>query len=362
MPTLKKHAVDGFPAIKSLEPNKPLWWIKLTNWEFWPFSVFYFPIYFYYLWLAVKSRSLFFFSSSNPGIEYGGMLGESKIKIFDKIIARYKPYTQFFKQDTGLEKLIECMGTNGLTFPVILKPDVGERGWMVKKIDDQAQMTEYLEAIKVPFLLQEFIEWPIEIGVFYVRLPFEESGKVTSINLKKMLSVKGDGESTVEELLLSQPRAVIAFNEIKKTSGHLFDFIPSLEEEVEVVPIGNHCRGTTFINGNHLINERIHQVFDKAAKSYPGFYFGRFDIRSESIEALEMGEFKIMELNGCGAEPGHIYHPGYPLFAAYKSLIYHLDCMYQIAKWNNNNGSSYMTFNEGMALIKFVRNYNHTKD
>lgn len=339
----------------------PIWWIKLTHWEYWSFNVFYFPIYFYAAWLMLKARSFFFFSASNPGIENGGMLGESKMKIFDVIPDRYKPKTTILDPDISLAEFdLELKGMK-LSYPFILKPDIGERGWMVKKINNQSQLQTYLGEIKVPFLLQELVDWPVEMGVFYYRLPDQEIGQVTSIVIKEMLTVTGDGISSVETLLKTNVRSVITFKEIEKTSGEIFDYIPEDREVVEVVPIGNHCRGTTFLNGNYLINDKIHTAFDTAAKTCPGFYFGRFDIRCESIEELEKGNFLILELNGCGAEPGHIYQPGYSLLQAYKDLIFHLDLMYVIARQNHKSGTPYMTVKEGVQLIRFLRQYNRLK-
>jgi hypothetical protein len=69
-------------------------WTRLTNWEYWPFSVIYFPVFFYWLWLSVKARSLFFFSAANPSIESGGMLGESKYRILKNVPdGQYTVYT-----------------------------------------------------------------------------------------------------------------------------------------------------------------------------------------------------------------------------------------------------------------------------
>jgi len=247
------------------------------------------------------------------------------MKIFEVLPNKYKPITLLLKPGITLKEFNDLLVKNELKYPFILKPDIGERGWMVKKISNQAQLSKYLDQIKVPFLLQEFIDWPVEMGVFYYRLPDEQNGKVTSIVLKEMMTVAGDGHTTVGELLLTNPRSVIAYKEIEKMSGEIFDYVPESGESVEVVPIGNHCLGTTFLNGNYYINDKINQAFDETAKTYPGFYFGRFDIRCESIDELEKGNFLILELNGCGSEPGHIYHPGYPLFKAYKELIFHLD-------------------------------------
>lgn len=44
------------------------WFIRLTHWEYWPFSVVYAPLYPYWLLLVLRSRSFFFFNTSNPGI------------------------------------------------------------------------------------------------------------------------------------------------------------------------------------------------------------------------------------------------------------------------------------------------------
>ena len=341
--------------------GKPIWWIKLTNWEFWPFNVFYFPVFFYAAWLMLKARSFFFFSASNPGIENGGMLGESKMKIFDVLPDKYKPVTCLLQPGVSLSEFNDQLIKTKLSYPFILKPDIGERGWMVRKIQNESQLKNYLEEIQVPFLLQEYVELPIELGIFYYRMPDEDNGQVTSIVLKEMMTVVGDGQSTVEQLLQKNPRSLITLHEIRKTSGNIFNYVPEIGENVEVVPIGNHCRGTVFLNGNHLINSKVHSAIDTAAKTYPGFYFGRFDLRCESIEKLESGDFKIMELNGCGAEPAHIYHPGYPLFKAYGELIYHLDLMYKIARINRKKGVRYMTLKEGFQLIQFLRSYNKNK-
>lgn len=52
----------------------------------------------------------------------------------------------------------------------------------------------------------------------------------------------------------------------------------------------------------------------------PGFYFGRFDLRSASVDDLRAGRFTIIELNGVTSEPTHIYDPGCSVLAAYRTL------------------------------------------
>ena len=119
-------------------------------------------------------------------------------------------------------------------------------------------------------------------------------------------------------------RARFQLENMKKRLGMDFYKIPQRHERILLEPIGNHCRGTKFLNGNELINEQLHEVFNKIAKPIEGFHYGRFDMRVRSIQDLYKGQYiRVMELNGVSAEPGHIYDPEYKLLKAYKDLAYH---------------------------------------
>ena len=134
------------------------WWTRFTNFEFWSFDVFYFPVKIYYAFLALRSRSLFFFTASNPSIEFGGMLGEKKSEIFDLIPDEFMPVTRLFAPDVSTEKVMNYLQQAKLSFPVIAKPDVGERGWMVSKLNSEEELSAYLNDIQVNFLIQEFVD------------------------------------------------------------------------------------------------------------------------------------------------------------------------------------------------------------
>ena len=338
-------------------------WAKLTRWEFWPFSVFYFPILFYWTWLVLRTKSFFFFTSSNPGIEFGGMLGESKDKIYKDINPIYIPKTYKLSSTINLIDFKKRLEKEDLSFPFILKPDIGERGWMVELIKNENDLVEYLQKIQVDFLVQEYVHLPIELGIFYYRYPSREKGTVSSIVMKEMLSVKGDGQSRVRELVLKDVRAKMHLETLENTKFEILDYKPHYNEEVELVSIGNHCRGTTFLNGNHLINSQLISVLDNVSKEIDGFYFGRFDLRCGSIEELYKGEnFKILELNGAGAEPAHIYHPGFSLLQAYKDIVHHLKVLADISLENHKRGVKFMSFQNGMKEVFKIRRYNKQKD
>ena len=321
--------------------------IKLRSWEYWPFGIVYAPVFVYWVWLSLKAKSLFFFSASNPSIENGGMLGESKMKIFHLIPEHLKPVTLPFGKDASIRSIQEEMSRAKLSYPVIAKPDIGERGWLVRKLNNETDLKNYLSDVPVNFLIQEFLPQPIEMGVFYYRYPNKDSGEVTSIVIKEMLSITGNGRSPLSELIYNNDRAKLQRAQLQKKYHKEWQTILPKGETRELVSIGNHCLGTKFLNGNHLINATLNKTFDQIGKSIEGFYFGRYDIRVQSIEDLYGGRIKIMELNGAGAEPAHIYDPGFSFIEGIKVLLRHWKILYRISVQNHKNGIPYLSWKEG---------------
>lgn len=282
----------------------------------------------------------------------GGMLGESKFDVLELIPDPYKPKTIFVKFPTNQQVVLDLLRHHRFQFPVIFKPDLGERGFMVKRIMNEADVERYLKKINVDFLIQELVDLPIECGVFYTRFPNEKDGKVTSVVLKEMLTVTGNGTDTLQKLILDKPRAKLQWEALKETHSERINSIIPKGEMVELNPIGNHCLGTKFLSGQHLINEKLSQTFDTLSKRIEGFYFGRYDLRCASVQDLYEGKIKILELNGCGAEPAHIYHPGFPLFKALRTLFNHWQNMFAISRQNHKRGVQYLSFKEGKLIYR----------
>lgn len=330
--------------------------VKLTQWEYWPFSLLYFPVFFYYFWLSFKKGSFFFFSASNPRIEFGGMFGEKKSDIFKTIPPSYIPETYLIsRRDSKLAMVKSAL----IGFPLIAKPNIGERGAWVRKVENQEELTRYVQNCPVDFLLQELVSYPIELGVFYVRKPGQESGRVTSIVRKHFLAVIGDGKHSIIQLLHQNTRALLTADLDSDYLRQKGKIVPDRGEEVLVEPIGNHCRGTQFLNDADQIDAPLIAAIDRLAKQIPDFYFGRFDLRCRSYEDLkELKHFKILELNGAGSEPGHIYQPGYSLWKAYKEILWHLKVLADISEENKQNGVAYLNFKEGLKKWKAHRAHN----
>lgn len=298
-----------------------------------------------------------YFTASNPSILTGGMMGESKYEVLQLVPESLKPVTRLIKLPATVTSITEIMRNSGLSFPLIFKPDLGERGWMVRRIKSEQDVEAYLKEIKIDFIMQELVDLPLEFGVYYVRFPSQPSGFVNSITGKEFLSIVGDGVKSLKELILEKDRAKIQWETLRKVyADQLKEIVPS-GKKMELVSIGNHCLGTTFLNFNHLINDKLNSSFDAISKQISGFYFGRFDLRCASLQDLENGNIKIMELNGCGAEPAHIYHPGSSLIKAVAVLITHWRNLYRVSKENHERGVPYLSLHEGKLIYKRVKKY-----
>ncbi len=323
----------------------PLFIAKFSKYEYWPWWLFYLPVLPYWLYLAIKNRSLAYFTVANPAIQLGGFYGESKTEILDLIAKQYLPKSFSVNNSTNFGNILAQMNEQSLSYPVIAKPDVGERGNNVTLILNQEDLITYHKKSKSKFIIQEYIDYTIELGVLYSRMPSSEKGKISSITLKEFLSVIGDGKSTIKELMQKNLRARFQIKRLCKELGNKMNTILKDGEVKLLEPIGNHCRGTKFVNNNFLINEKLNAVFDELCSPIKGFYYGRFDLKVKSIEDLYQGKnIRIMELNGASSEPGHIYDPSLTLYRAYKDLLYHWKLLADVSQENIKLGLKPVSF------------------
>lgn len=291
------------------------------------------PVVCIWLYFSLRARHLFFFSNTNPVIENGGVMGESKWNIYRHLPPAYLPVMFFLPAyQRSPELVLQQCSAHGLDFPIFIKPNMGERGFWAEKISTFAELTRYLEqAPPMDLLVQEYVDLPLEISVMYHRFPGSSSGQVTSLCLKELLQVTGDGTSTLRELIHHYPRARFQWPELKKRyADELSQVLPADQKQV-LVPMGNHCRGAMFLNGAQAIDEALVQVFDRIHEASGPLFYGRFDLRCATLEALKQGgEFKILEYNGVASEPAHIYQPGYPLWHAYRDIYHHWSIIYRL--------------------------------
>src|SRR6185295_1514818 len=99
-----------------------------------------------------------------------------------------------------------------------------------------------------------------------------------------------------------------------------------------------HCRGAVFLNGIRMKTTALEQAVERVSRAHLGFYFGRFDVRTSSIEAFERGEFKVIELNGVSAEATHVYDPTVSLLEAYRTMYAQWRTAFEIGAINRTMG------------------------
>ncbi|HWJ40693.1 MAG TPA: VTT domain-containing protein [Candidatus Limnocylindrales bacterium] len=333
---------------------------RVLHWEFWPMWAAYIPLVPYWGYLALRHRSLTLFTAANPGIASGGLVGESKSAIlgqldraaqFGVIPAATASHAKIYAANRMMEEL-------ALEYPVVLKPDVGERGSGVAIVRSVQELETYLRASTCNIILQRYIGG-IEFGVFYYRFPHEARGRISSITEKRFPQLYGDGRHTLRELVLSDERAVTIASTYERLSKRSMDDVPQDGEMVTLGEIGSHCRGAVFADACWLRTIALERAIDKVAKSHAGFYFGRFDLRTPSIEAFQNGEFTVLELNGVGGEPTHIYDPSVNLFEAYRTMFHHWRVAFEIGRENRQRGALPMTLRELWTLIRGVKRAAH---
>ena len=303
---------------------------RWRHWEFWPTWLFYPPliVYLFYLGL-VRHRRLTLFTAANPGIPFGGFVNESKHQILSSLdapdparmrVARWTHLPAGTDVAFRLALIGALQSREALGFPLVLKPDAGQRGSGVLIARDEVALVSYLETTQDDLVAQEFVPGE-EYGIFYQRDPDTDRGEITSITVKQLARVVGDGRRSLERLILDDPRAVaLARYYLRKNAADL-DRVPAAGEVVAIGDLGTHARGAIFTDGAHLVTPELLAAVDRFSRRFEGFHFGRYDVRVPSEAHLLRGEgLVVLELNGVTSESTSIYDRRHGVLYAWATL------------------------------------------
>lgn len=331
-------------------------WRRRTRWEFWPCWAVYLPLVPWLVLCAIRHRGLTTCTAANPAIPAGGFVGESKAQILGligdrRVVARYELLPAALDADGRMERVRRFMRREDLDFPVVLKPDQGQRGLGVAIIRNEEHLRAYCATPRPDTLVQEYVDGP-EFGVFYCRHPGEPRGRILSLTEKQFTAVVGDGQSTLERLILNDARAVCSARKfLHKHHAHLHT-VPPAGQTVPLTDIGNHARGTVFLDGTRLLTPELEAAFDRIGQSFAGFFFGRLDVRAASEEDFRQGRnIRIMEANGITSEATHIYDPKHRFWYAQRVLREQWRMAYEIGAANRARGCRPMPITELLRLI-----------
>jgi hypothetical protein len=312
---------------------------EISRLEFLPGWIAYGPIVAMWVVLGIWYRDFSLPTAANPRVPTGGLCGERKTALLDLAQGAARewvaPYTVIDTGANDLARAEAALEAAGLTLPIVLKPDIGCNGTGVRLIRTRTMLEAALAAFPrgVSLVLQAFVPFPGEAGIFYIRMPGEAHGRITSLTLKTPPSVVGDGRSSLRALIAADARHHrLAGLYLTRLAGRL-DEVPLQGDTVELVFAGNHCKGSLFRNGEAEITAALTARIEAIARDIPDFHFGRFDVRFDSLAELRRGEaFRIIEINGVGAEATHIWDPTTSLWDIWAVQLRHYGAAFEIAR------------------------------
>jgi membrane protein DedA with SNARE-associated domain len=369
IPSLK-HKFSGMPSLDGLKR-------VVSSAERIPNNILYIPVILRWFLLAIRYRSITLPTVSNPMIETGGFMGESKSSVMNMVGDEQKEWLAEFvtlqhngeDSQNDLGKAVSLMEAKGLGFPIVVKPDIGWNGYGVRLVEDNDHLHKYIASFPsgARMMLQRPVNHDGEAGIFYVRIPGEPSGRLYSITLRYFPYVIGDGKMTLRELIQHDPRTKLRADfYLGGKSNHLgfgkedLEHIPQGGELIRLAFIGSLRVGGLYRDASHLITPELTKRFDDISRSIPEFYYGRFDVRFESTDLLKEGiGFKIIEINGAGAEAIQAWDPDVPLFKLYHEFFKAQSLLFKVAALNRKRGFKPMPVS---GLIKAIKRQNRLVD
>jgi membrane protein DedA with SNARE-associated domain len=369
MPSLK-NKFSGMPSLDDLKK-------VVSSAERIPNNILYIPVILRWFLLAIRYRSITLPTASNPMIETGGFMGESKSSVLNMVGEEQRVWVADFvtlhrngeDTESDLKKAIELMSDKGLGFPIVAKPDIGWNGYGVNLVEDSDHLHKYIDSFpsNERIILQRPVHHDGEAGVFYVRIPGEEKGNLYSLTLRYFPYVIGDGKSTLTELIHNDPRTKMRADfYLGGKSNHLgfgkedLEHVPQEGELIRLTFIGSLRVGGLYRDAGHLITPALTQRFDEIARSMPEFYYGRFDVRFESTDLLKEGKgFSIIEINGAGAEAIQAWDPNVPVFKLYSEFFKAQSLLFKVGALNRKRGFKPMS---AWSFIKAIRKQNRLVD
>ena len=312
---------------------------RLVRWEFWSPWAFYGPILPWFVVNYLRLGCMRTATAVDPCWPDGGAIGESKQRVLD-LFPEGSVEPSFRHPDgADVEASVRRVESQGWGWPMILKPDEGQRGAGVHLIADPAELRDRLSETRIPVVLQRYHPGPGEVGLFWWKLPGAERGRLFTLCHKIFPVVVGDGRRTLKELIVDDPRLRLQFKVFFRRFEARLDEIVPLDEQVQLTRAGNHAQGCLFVDGEHLRTPALESWLDEVCSAVPGFHYGRLDVRYRDVESLKRGEgLSVIEANGLGSESTNMYDPSFSLFKAWSLVRIHWIVAMKIGRANRARG------------------------
>lgn len=346
---------------------------RAISFEFWPAFVVYIPVLFASLLHAARHRAFMLPTCCNPGVSgHGGIIGESKWQILQSLDPDRTLHARLIPAEgdpsTRADHAIHLIRTDPALggFPVILKPDAGFRGFSLKLARNPDDVTRYFHSMRDTAIVQRYHPGPYECGILWARHPDGpregRAGFIYAVTIKDFPSITGNGRDSLEALIYRHPRYRLQADVFLARFADAASTIPKPGERITLAVAGNHCQGTLFRDGAHLITPHLEDAIDRVARAFPhphggGLDVGRFDVRYTSPERFARGEdFAIVELNGSTGEPTNIYDPSRSIFWTYRVLLGHVRLLHDLGAARKAAGATPLPLHEVIAATRSFYN------
>ena len=325
---------------------------RITHWETWDYRVKLVPLLPVWFWYCLRSGSWWFFTAANPGLTFGGFQGERKREMYDHLPPGTYPRSLYLSPDCPVAEAEKQVTDHQYSYPFAVKPDIGMMGLLFRRIDSPEAFRQYHRAIPTDYIVQELIQYPIEVSVFYYRFPGAANGIITGFVRKEFLEVVGDGQATLRALIERYERVDFRRDEMRAKHADRLSYVVPNGETYCLNYALNLTRGGRLVSLAHEKDEQLLRVFDELSHHTKHFYFGRYDIKCQSVSELKKGRnFSIIEFNGAGAAPHHVYGNGNSLGQAYQIVLHHWRILYEISRENRRRGVPRWSFWRGWRFL-----------
>lgn len=279
--------------------------MKIQNFlqpSYWPSWLLFLPIRVGVLALSLHFRRLTAFASANPAFgRIGGFIGDSKsllLRPFQRD-SRCCPSLALTLEDAPNERVREAVAFAACHgFPLVFKPEVAEDGAGLRYLKNSEQLERFVRSAKEDFVLQKKFSG-LEFEVVWRRNPGLDDGRIMAIVQKKNVTVMGDGEQTLEELIWLDDIAVARGELFTQCHARDLNRIVPAGEVVVLNLSGSYGHGALCLHRPDLVTPELTAALSDFAKRFPGLHFARFDLRTTTEAELKAGRFIVTEVGGC---------------------------------------------------------------
>ncbi len=289
----------------------------------------------HWIWHGLRAGNMALPTAANPRIETGGLCGESKSAILDSVRGASRelvaPYATLVAAGADMQEA-ERIALR-LSWSLVSSPISAATAPGVRLVGGRARLQQTLAAYpRGVRVLQVYAPGPGEARVFYIRHPDAAHGPITSLTLTSPPVVIGDGRSTIRALLMAHPRAGRTPSLFLPHFGDRLGEIPARDIVVALVFTGNHCKGSVFRDGAHLITAALTRRIDAFARDTPDFHFGASTCAAGPRRGCARGRLTVFEVNGVGSEATDVWEPACSLRDACAARFAHYRAAWEIGR------------------------------